>query len=90
MINWKVRLRNKLWLTSFTSQTALVIQSIVAGLVALGLIQIDIAKIDEWIKIVLGVVDAVLIYLSFVGVVIDPTTKNVGDSEKAKQYTEPK
>jgi phi LC3 family holin len=90
MINWKVRFRNKLWVTSLLSQTALMIQALLAGLVSLGLINISLEEVDHSIKIVLGLVNTVLVYLSFLGVVIDPTTKSISDSEKAKQYTEPK
>lgn len=90
MINWKVRLRNKLWLASFTSQTALVVQVIIAGLVSLGVLHVNIQEVDHWIKVLLGMVDTVLVYLSFLGIVQDPTTKGIGDSERVREYIEPK
>ncbi|WP_257064266.1 phage holin [Priestia megaterium] len=90
MINWKVRSRNKLWLTSLFSQTVIMIQAVVAGLVALGAINMDLAQVDTWIKVVGGMFNAVLLYLSFLGIVQDPTTKGKGDSIQAMQYNEPK
>jgi phi LC3 family holin len=89
MINWKVRLRNKLWIATFASQSALMIQAILAGLVSLGVINVSLEEIDHSIKIILGLVDSVLIYLSFLGVILDPTTKNVSDSERSLKYSEP-
>ncbi|MEC3606320.1 MULTISPECIES: phage holin [Bacillus] len=90
MINWKVRLRNKMWLTSFASQTALLIQGVLAGLVGLGVISIDLAGLDSSLKIALGMVDVVLAYFSFLGIVQDPTTEGIGDSAQALEYSEPK
>jgi phi LC3 family holin len=66
------------------------IQAVLAGLVSLGLINISLEEVDHSIKIILGLVDTVLVYLSFLGVVIDPTTKSISDSEKAQKYSEPK
>lgn len=90
MINWKVRKRNKLWLTTLFSQTVIMIQAVIAGLVALGLVHIDLAQVDTWIKVVGGMFNAVLLYLSFLGIVQDPTTKGTGDSIQAQNYHEPK
>ena len=37
-----------------------------------------------------AIVNAVFVLLSILGIVIDPTTEGVGDSELAMTYTEPK
>ncbi|TWK91127.1 hypothetical protein CHCC20327_2504 [Bacillus licheniformis] len=35
-------------------------------------------------------VDVVLAYFSFLGIVQDPTTEGIGDSAQALEYSEPK
>ncbi|MGG1363676.1 phage holin [Bacillus velezensis] len=89
-INWKVRLKNKLFLTTLASKTAVMIQAVVAGLVALNVVHIDLAQLDTYLKVLLGIVDAILIYLSFLGLVTDPTTSGVSDSDQALDYESPK
>jgi phi LC3 family holin len=89
MINWKIRFKNKLWVASLASQTAILVQVIIAGLVTLGLIQVDLAQVDLWIKVLLGIVDAILVYLSFIGIVQDPTVQGIGDSQRALIREEP-
>ncbi|KAA0813185.1 phage holin [Bacillus licheniformis] len=89
-INWKVRLNNKLFLTALASQTAVMIQGIIAGLVGLGIMDIDLSQLDNSLKISLGIVDTVLIYLSFLGIIKDPTTKGISDSDQAMDYEEPR
>ena len=71
MINWKVRFKNKLWLTTF------------------------IFTIIAFIYQVLGMFDIVPpvsenAITQVIGVVVDPTTSGVSDSELAMTYTEPK
>ncbi|AMR10833.1 holin [Bacillus licheniformis] len=89
-INWKVRFNNKLFLTALASQTAVMIQGIIAGLVGLGIMDIDLSQLDNSLKISLGIVDTVLIYLSFLGIIKDPTTKGISDSDQAMDYEEPR
>ncbi|KRT93811.1 MULTISPECIES: phage holin [Bacillus] len=89
-INWKVRFNNKLFLTALASQTAVMIQGLIAGLVGLGIMDIDLSQLDNSLKISLGIVDTVLIYLSFLGIIKDPTTKGISDSEQAMEYEEPR
>jgi phi LC3 family holin len=90
LINWKVRLKNKLFLATLASQTALMAQGVLAGLVGLDVVNIDLTELGADIKIGLGIVDTVLFYLSFLGVVQDPTTKGVADSPQAMTYDKPK
>jgi len=89
-INWKVRFKNKLFLTSLASQTILLVQGILTGLVGLGVMHINLNNVSEDAKIIMGMVDVVLGYLSFLGIIVDPTTDGIKDSEQAMTYEEPK
>ena len=81
-LNWKVRLKNKLFWVEVVPAIALVIQAVAA---VFGF-TIDLSTMTGKI---LGVVDAVFALLVIMGVVVDPTTVGVSDSERALQYTEP-
>lgn len=79
-INWKVRFRNKVFLYSLI---ALVV-SFAFDLLAM----FDVfPAISE--NMVLQLANIVLMILSGVGVVTDPTTEGVGDSARALTYTVP-
>lgn len=82
MINWRVRIKNKTFWASLIPAVLLVVQ-LAAGLFGWS---IDLTDISG--KIV-AVVDAVFAVLTILGVVHDPTTKGVGDSERALTYKEP-
>lgn len=45
--------------------------------------------LDETGENILGVVDAVFLVLAILGVVTDPTTEGVGDSQRALTYEVP-
>ena len=79
-INWKVRFRNKIWLGSFLS----LIVSFVYSL--LGLFDVFPAVTRNSI---LEVLNQVLTFLGLIGVLADPTTAGLGDSERAMGYEEP-
>ena len=79
-INWKVRLKNKEWLISFTSVLVAFIYQI------LGLFGIA-APIGE--DAVVQTIAVMINFAALVGIIIDPTTKGVSDSERALGYTEP-
>ena len=82
MINWKVRLRNKAFWLAFIPAALLLVQT-VAALFGFALNLGDIG--DK----LLAVVNAVFALLSILGVVVDPTTQRVGDSQRALGYVEP-
>lgn len=82
MINWKVRLRNKAFWLAFIPAALLLVQT-VAALFGFALNLGDIG--DK----LLAVVNAVFALLSILGVVVDPTTQGVGDSQRALGYVEP-
>lgn len=82
-INWKVRIKNKnFWITAIPA-TLLLIQAILA---VFG-IKIDAGDIGNKLLVV---VDAVFALLVGIGVLIDPTTAGLSDSEQAMTYQTPK
>lgn len=88
-INWKVRFKNKLWVSSFVSQTLLLIQAIILGLDSLHAIHINIEALDAWVKWLLGILNAILAYLTYLGIVQDPSVEGIGDSERVINREEP-
>jgi phi LC3 family holin len=87
MINWKVRFKNKAWVTAFVSQGLILLQIFITLLNSYGIT--DFQLTDQIKSEVLTVINTVFVMLSMLGVVQDPTTKGVGDSDRAKGYTEP-
>ena len=79
-INWTVRFKNKVWLTSFVSFVVATLYQLLA--------MFDVAPIVTQGE-VMQIVAAVLQLLSLLGIIVDPTTKGMGDSERALAYTEP-
>lgn len=83
MINWKVRIKNKAFWMAFVPAVILLVQTI-AGLFGA---TVDLTDISGKI---IAVVDAVFVVLSILGIVVDPTTHGIGDSEQAMTYEAPK
>lgn len=82
-INWLVRIKNKAFWVAFVPAVLLLIQTVAA----LFGFQIDLGEIGDKI---LAVVNAVFVVLAILGIVADPTTEGVSDSEQAMTYTAPK
>lgn len=82
-INWKVRIKNKTFWIAFIPAVLLLIQ-VVAAVFGYTLNLGDLG--DKLLK----VVNATFGVLVILGVVTDPTTSGVGDSEQAMTYNEPK
>lgn len=81
-INWKVRLKNKMfWMTVIPAILLLARQV----LLLFG-IDFDFTDIQEKI---LGIVEAVFALLAILGIVTDLTTSGVSDSNRALTYTTP-
>ena len=81
-VNWIVRLKNKtFWLTVIPA-VALVAQAVAA----LFGYTIDLTTIVGKLQAVVNAVFALLVIL---GIVVDPTTDGVGDSQRAMKYQEP-
>lgn len=79
-INWKVRFKNKTWLTMFIS--------LIVGFVFNILKMFDIVPaITE--STIMTAVSQVLTFLGLIGVIVDPTTAGFDDSNRAMSYVEP-
>lgn len=79
-INWKVRLKNPMvWITAFPTIVAL----IYAVLAVFGVVP-SITK-----ETVLDVFYAAVAALATLGIIVDPTTKGVSDSDRAMNYIKP-
>lgn len=76
-INWKVRLRNRVWLTTM-----------LATLVAFAFDVLALMDVAPAITqdSVMQAITALLTLLSALGVIIDPTTQGAADSERAMEY----
>ena len=81
MINWKLRFQNKTVLCAIIAQIAAIV------CVALGFIGIVPTITEDAIVAFCYMVVELLVLL---GVVTDPTTKGVTDSEQAMTYEQPK
>lgn len=81
-INWLVRMKNKNFWLAIIPAVLLLVQA-VAGLLGYGL---ELGEVGD--KLV-AVVNSAFGVLVLIGVVNDPTTEGVGDSERALEYTEP-
>lgn len=82
-INWKVRLKNKNFWITLIPTVLLLVQPILA---LLG-VEIDLGEIGNAL---LAIVDGVFVLLALLGIVTDPTTAGVSDSEQAMTYDKPK
>ena len=79
-LNWKVRFKNKVWLGSFCS--------LIIGFVYSMLALFDVfPEVPQ--SLVLQLMNQVLTFLGLIGVIVDPTTAGLGDSERALGYEEP-
>lgn len=82
-INWKVRIKNKTFWLAMIPAVLLLAQQI-AGL--FGFV-IDFTDVQNKL---IDIVRTVFIILAILGVIVDPTTEGVTDSQQALTYTEPK
>lgn len=88
MINWKVRFKNPLWVTSFISQLFILAEILLIGAHGIGLTNFQLTEeIKGW---VFALVNAIFGILATMGNIQDPTTESFEDSERAKNYRIPK
>lgn len=82
-INWKVRINNKLFWIAIIPAMIMLVQSVanVFGFT------IELNMIESNL---LDVVESVFMVLGIIGIVADPTTAGIGDSENALTYDTPK
>lgn len=79
-INWKVRLKNPVfWSTAVPGALSLVY-------LILGLLGVVPTITEEYlVQVILTIVDV----LTNIGILVDPTTRGIADSERAQTYTCP-
>lgn len=82
-INWKVRIKNKLFWVTLIPVVLLLAQQV------LGLFGVHF-DIGPWEDKLLAIVGTVFSVLATLGVVVDPTTEGVKDSKQALTYEAPK
>lgn len=82
-INWKVRVRNKAFWVALIPALLLLIQQ-VCGVFG---VTLDFGELQAQLVAIVGTVFALLAIL---GIVADPTTRGMGDSEQALSYEKPK
>ena len=79
-INWKVRFKNKVWLSTFIS-------------LIIGFIYNILACFDIFPAVtqhaVMQIIGNILTFLGLIGVIVDPTTAGIEDSNRAMGYEEP-
>ena len=81
-LNWKVRIKNKLfWLALIPA--VLILAETVCRLFG---VTVETGDLKEQL---LNLVNAVFAVLAVLGIVVDPTTEGVGDSDRAMSYDEP-
>lgn len=81
-LNLRVRVKNKTFWMTLIPAAALLVQ----GIAALFGYTIDLSTMVGKLQVV---VDAVFALLAILGIVVDPTTDGIGDSERAMSYVEP-
>lgn len=82
MINWKVRATNKTFWLALVPAFLLLIQAVAQVFN----VSLDFTNLN---KDLLNVVNALFVVLTILGVVADPTTKGIHDSERALTYDKP-
>ena len=82
-INWLVRAKNKAFWLAMIPAILMLIQVVAA---VFG-VEIDLGDLGNKL---IDVVNAVFVILTLLGIVNDPTTAGLTDSERALQYDEPK
>jgi phi LC3 family holin len=83
MINWKIRIKNKNFWIAMIPAILLLIQQI-AGIFG---ISIDLGDLGDKL---LAIINTIFVILALVGVVSDPTTDGISDSDQALTYDNPK
>ena len=83
MINWKVRIKNKLFWLALIPAVLLLVRAVaaVAG------VDLDLTVLGDRLS---AVVEALFSVLAILGIVTDPTTAGVKDSKLAMTYNQPK
>lgn len=83
MINWKVRVRNRNFWLALIPAMLLLIQAVAA---VFG-VSVDLGDLGDKL---IAVVNAAFVVLAILGIVTDPTTSGISDSQQALTYDKPK
>ena len=83
MINWKVRIKNKMFWLSIIPAVLLLIQTVAAPFGY----KFDFGVLNQQLA---EIINAAFVVLAILGVVVDPTTHGVNDSTNALNYDQPK
>ena len=82
-INWKVRIKNKAFWVALIPALILLVQ----GVAAVFGFTLDLGDLGN---LILAVIEAAFLVLSILGIVNDPTTASLSDSDNAMTYDKPK
>lgn len=82
-VNWRVRIKNKTFWLALVPAVLLLVQVCAAPFGY----EWDFGVLSAELS---AIVNALFAVLAILGIVADPTTAGVGDSEQAMGYTEPK
>lgn len=82
MINWRVRIKNKAFWLALIPALLVFVQAVA---VPFGY-NWDFAGLQTEL---IAIVNAAFVLLSILGIVTDPTTEGIGDSDRALLYDEP-
>jgi len=82
MINWKIRFKNKAFWLGLVPLVLLLVQQVAA----IAGVSLDFGVLQDQLVAVIGTVFALLALL---GIVVDPTTEGIADSERAMEYEVP-
>lgn len=80
-INWLVRIKNKNFWLALIPAILLLVQAVAA----LFGFELDLGTVGEQLQ---GIVNSLFVVLALVGIVNDPTTKGLKDSDRAMAKTE--
>ena len=82
-INWKIRVKNKMFWLALVPAILLVVQVIAAPFGY----EFDFVVLNQQLA---AIINAIFALLVIIGIPVDMTTDGFGDSEQALEYTEPR
>ena len=81
-INWKVRIKNKVFWIALIPAVLLLVQTVCS---VFG-IELDFGSLQDKL---IALINALFAVLAILGIVADPTTEGLYDSKRAMSYEEP-
>lgn len=89
MINWKVRFKNPVFVITTAIPGALILIQMILAFVSEFITPIGFQLSNEAINGFMGIVNLFALTFLGIGAVVDPTTKQVSDSERVMNRDEP-